>query len=71
MNEIYTHPEMPTGTQEGIIRGIYPLKKVGTGDTQVQLLGSGTILRDAVHFEQSLPTHTHKLGHKKYNLEWC
>jgi pyruvate dehydrogenase E1 component len=39
MNEIYTHPEMPTGTQEGIIRGIYPLKKVGTGDTQVQLLG--------------------------------
>jgi pyruvate dehydrogenase complex dehydrogenase (E1) component len=35
MNEIYTHPEMPTGTQEGIIRGIYPLKKVGTGDTQV------------------------------------
>jgi pyruvate dehydrogenase E1 component len=29
MNEIYTHPEMPAGTQEGIIRGIYPLKKVG------------------------------------------
>ena len=54
MNEIYTHPEMPTGTQEGIIRGIYPLKKVGTGDTQVQLLGSGTILREVEKAAQML-----------------
>jgi pyruvate dehydrogenase complex dehydrogenase (E1) component len=51
---------MPTGTQEGIIRGIYPLKKVGTGDKQVQLLGSGTLLREV-----------EKAAQMKYNLEWC
>jgi pyruvate dehydrogenase E1 component len=45
---------MPTGTQEGIIRGIYPLKKVGTGDKQVQLLGSGTILREVEKAAQML-----------------
>lgn len=54
MNEIYTHPEIPAGTQEGIIKGIYPLKKVGTGDKQVQLLGSGTILREVEKAAQML-----------------
>ncbi|MBT6922741.1 MAG: pyruvate dehydrogenase (acetyl-transferring), homodimeric type [Candidatus Ruthia sp.] len=46
MNELYTHPEMPAGTEDGIIKGIYPLKEVGKGDKQVQLLGCGTILRE-------------------------
>ena len=54
MNEIYTHPEMPAGTEKGIIKGIYPLKKVGTGDKQVQLLGSGTILREVEKAAQML-----------------
>ncbi|CAB5499801.1 Pyruvate dehydrogenase E1 component (EC [Bathymodiolus thermophilus thioautotrophic gill symbiont] len=54
MNEIYTHPEILAGTQEGIIKGIYPLKKVGTGDKQVQLLGSGTILREVEKAAQML-----------------
>jgi pyruvate dehydrogenase E1 component len=46
MNELYAHPDMPVGSEEGIIKGIYSLKEVGTGDKQVQLLGSGTILRE-------------------------
>jgi pyruvate dehydrogenase E1 component len=54
MNEIYTHPKILAGTQEGIIKGIYPLKKVGTGDKQVQLLGSGTILREVEKAAQML-----------------
>ena len=46
MNETYTHPAMPKGIEEGIIKGIYPLKSVGKSKNEVQLLGSGTILRE-------------------------
>lgn len=49
MNENYHHPAMPEGVREGIIRGLYCLDKAN--DTQkptVQLLGSGTILREAI-----------------------
>jgi len=54
MNELYTHPEMPSGTEEGIIKGIYPLKEIGTGDKQVQLMGCGTILREVEKAAQML-----------------
>ncbi|MBT3195713.1 MAG: pyruvate dehydrogenase (acetyl-transferring), homodimeric type, partial [Candidatus Ruthia sp.] len=54
MNELYAHPEMPAGTEEGIIKGIYPLKEVGKGDKQVQLLGCGTILREVEKAAQML-----------------
>ncbi len=54
MNELYTHPEMPAGTEEGIIKGIYPLKEIGTGDKQVQLMGCGTILREVEKAAQML-----------------
>ena len=48
MNENYHHPAMPEGAEEGIIKGIYPLKKGGKGakGKRVQLMGSGTILRE-------------------------
>jgi pyruvate dehydrogenase E1 component len=48
MNENYRHPDMPEGAEEGIIKGIYKLDSVGSGsgDKQVQLLGSGAILRE-------------------------
>lgn len=51
MNENYTHPEMPEGAAEGIIKGMYLLKDAGKpkkGELRVQLLGSGTILREAI-----------------------
>jgi pyruvate dehydrogenase E1 component len=47
MNENYAHPEMPKDSQEGIVKGMYRL--VDAGDkAKVQLLGSGTILREAM-----------------------
>ena len=46
MNEAYTHPAMPEGVEDGIIKGMYPLKVVGKGKKEVQLLGSGAILRE-------------------------
>ncbi|WP_374605356.1 pyruvate dehydrogenase (acetyl-transferring), homodimeric type [Arenimonas sp.] len=51
MNESYTHPDMPEGAAEGILKGMYLLKDAGKpkkGELRVQLLGSGTILREAI-----------------------
>ena len=50
MNENYVHPEMPEGAQEGILKGMYPLTNGGGNGKgpRVQLLGSGTILREAI-----------------------
>src|SRR5919112_2325025 len=46
MNENYPHPGLPEGAEEGIVRGMYLLRE-GEGDgPRVQLLGSGTILRE-------------------------
>ncbi|MYB34844.1 MAG: pyruvate dehydrogenase (acetyl-transferring), homodimeric type, partial [Gammaproteobacteria bacterium] len=49
MNENYPHPAMPENVEEGILRGMYLLKKVGKDSNKntVQILGSGTILREA------------------------
>jgi len=46
MNENYTQPAMPAGVQEDILRGMYLFR--GRDDARVQLLGSGTILREAI-----------------------
>ena len=47
MNENYAHAEMPVGVEEGIIKGIYSLGKSKAKSKQrVQLMGSGTILRE-------------------------
>jgi pyruvate dehydrogenase E1 component len=48
MNENYEHPGMPEGAQEGILKGMYLFKKGGTRKKRVQLLGSGTILREVI-----------------------
>ena len=48
MNENYHHPAMPAGTEEGIIKGMYKLESTAPDASQrVNLLGSGTILREA------------------------
>jgi pyruvate dehydrogenase E1 component len=49
MNENYPHPALPEGAEEGIVRGMYLLteSRPPSGDgPRVQLLGSGTILRE-------------------------
>jgi pyruvate dehydrogenase E1 component len=48
MNENYAHPAMPAGAEAGILRGMYRLKTGGKGKVRVQLLGSGTILREVL-----------------------
>ena len=48
MNENYFHPAMPAGVEEGIIKGIYLLSGGGKKRKKVQLLGSGTILREVM-----------------------
>ncbi len=48
MNENYEHPPMPEGAAEGIVKGMYLFRAAeGTGP-RVQLLGSGTILREVI-----------------------
>jgi pyruvate dehydrogenase E1 component len=48
MNENYRHPAMPEGARDGILRGMYLLSEAPkrTKKPVVQLLGSGTILRE-------------------------
>ncbi len=47
MNENYVHPAMPQGVEEGILKGMYLLRDSKNKSKQrVQLLGSGTILRE-------------------------
>ena len=46
LNEIYDQPAMPKGAEEGIRKGLYKFERVqGKGKGEVQLLGSGAILR--------------------------
>ncbi|MDQ6524990.1 pyruvate dehydrogenase (acetyl-transferring), homodimeric type [Nocardioides sp. LHD-245] len=47
MNENYEHPPMPEGVTEGILKGLYELRPA-EGTAQVQLIGSGTILREVL-----------------------
>jgi pyruvate dehydrogenase E1 component len=45
LNENYRHAPMPEGADEGILRGIYRLRATEADGPRVQLLGSGSILR--------------------------
>lgn len=58
MNENYHHPELPKDSEEGIVKGLYCFKKSKLKNTQkqVQLLGSGTILREALKAAEILET---------------
>ena len=58
MNETYHHPEMPKGSEEGIIKGMY---KIHSSDNpKIRLLGSGAILNEALKASDIL---------KKYDIE--
>jgi pyruvate dehydrogenase E1 component len=55
MNENYVHPDMPKGVEEGIIKGMYLLKEdKKKAKTHVQLMGSGTILREVIKAAEML-----------------
>jgi pyruvate dehydrogenase E1 component len=53
MNENYEQPSMPEGSEEGIKKGMYLLKPA-TKSASVQLLGSGTILREVLKASEML-----------------
>ena len=57
INENYSHPEMPNGSEEGIIKGMYKLIEEEKAD--IRLIGSGAILREAIKAKEIL---------KKYNV---
>src|ERR1039457_1981710 len=48
MNENYPHPGLPEHAEEGIIKGMYLFKSGAKHKHKVQLLGSGTILREVI-----------------------
>ncbi|MDJ0821765.1 MAG: pyruvate dehydrogenase (acetyl-transferring), homodimeric type [Paracoccaceae bacterium] len=55
MNENYSHPEMPMGAEEGIIKGLYRFQKTAKpGKKHVNLIGSGTILVQAIKAAEML-----------------
>lgn len=49
MNENYTHPDLPAGAEEGILKGMYLFQEAPKKHKlHVQLLGAGTILREVI-----------------------
>jgi pyruvate dehydrogenase E1 component len=52
MNENYAHPAMPAGVEADILKGMYLLREAPVAkkdkSPKVQLLGSGTILREVI-----------------------
>ena len=48
MNENYVHPAIPQGVEQGILKGMYLLNIGGRGRVRVNLMGSGTILREVL-----------------------
>ena len=55
MNENYPHPEIPKKSEEGILKGMYKIKEFSKyKKTKIQLLGSGTILREMINAAEML-----------------
>ncbi len=49
LNENYSHPAMPEGAEEGIVKGMYMVRQSQkTSGHQVQLMGSGAMLNEAL-----------------------
>jgi pyruvate dehydrogenase E1 component len=48
MNENYEHPAMPAGAEQAILKGMYLFREGSKKKLRVQLLGSGTILREVI-----------------------
>ncbi|MEJ2633336.1 MAG: pyruvate dehydrogenase (acetyl-transferring), homodimeric type [Acidihalobacter sp.] len=48
MNENYHQPAMPKGVEQDIVKGLYLFQQGGRKKKKVQLLGSGTILREVI-----------------------
>ncbi|MGF1615570.1 MAG: pyruvate dehydrogenase (acetyl-transferring), homodimeric type [Gammaproteobacteria bacterium] len=60
MNENYSHPAMPAGVETGIVKGMYRVREGAPPSKRrklrVQLLGSGTLLREVLAAAELLET---------------
>ena len=54
MNENYSHPEMPKGSETDIINGMYSFSTSKIKGEKVQLMGSGVILREVIEAQKIL-----------------
>jgi len=56
MNEPYAMPSMPSGSREGILKGMYRFRPANNGKSKLraQLFGSGAILREALKAQEVL-----------------
>ncbi len=59
MNENYSHPEMPKGSEENIIKGMYKFSQSKSKGEKVQLMGSGVILREVIEAQKILESDYH------------
>jgi len=63
MNEQYEHPEMPKGSREGILKGMYKAKAApevqhdAKATLRAQLFGSGAILNEVIKAQEILQTY--------------
>ena len=58
MNENHSHPLLPDGIEEDIIRGMYLYESLGEAEApRVRLLGSGTILKLVIEAAHLLTRH--------------
>jgi pyruvate dehydrogenase E1 component len=63
LNENYAHPGLKPGTEAGIVKGMYLLREGDAGSkTRVQLLGSGSILREVIAAADLLEQDWHIAG---------
>ncbi|MBS0391226.1 MAG: pyruvate dehydrogenase (acetyl-transferring), homodimeric type [Proteobacteria bacterium] len=56
LNENYAMPGLTAGTEEQILKGMYLCKAGAPGELRVQLLGSGSILRESLEAQKLLAT---------------
>ena len=53
-NEAYPQPPMPDGVADGVLRGMYPLRRAAVEGPRVQLFGSGAILNEVLAAQELL-----------------
>jgi pyruvate dehydrogenase E1 component len=67
MNENYPQPSSPGSAREGILRGMYCMRSSPSKRARVRLLGSGTILREALAAAELLENE-HGIGADVYSV---
>jgi pyruvate dehydrogenase E1 component len=67
MNENYAQPSMPPNVRDGILHGMYLVRPSSKGAAKARLLGSGTILREALAAAELLEGE-HGIGAEVYSV---